>query len=219
MTASSDDLKGRFLAALRGSTVGWSDLWRLLVEHPWYQTQLHHCAAAVLRRRGAPRDWQDDLEQEAMLLLGSRMSRTPDLRVDRQRAERSFAAWMRAIIISDCRQALRKLDRQQRTTATDERPSNRAPPQLALEERIDVARAVDQLDEPDRTAVLYFSQGRTVPELAAAMNLRYWQAHHVLHRGLALGNSVGQILRQRLTAGQSVAAPLDAGRGNSRLPL
>jgi len=196
VTATSDDLKVRFTGAVLQKQ-HWAFIWQLLASHSWFRDQLEYWAKDVVRTRGAPLQWWEDVRQEAELLLGKRLAKRPDLGIDLERAEHSFAPWMQTIMIHDCQQGLRTVRARYQGHAAAGQVEDTVSPDEALDRRIDVAWAIDQLDEPERTAVILRGQQLTLEQLAKAMDVTYWESRTVLERGLKrlrflLGNSYGE---------------------------
>ncbi|MGH7193515.1 MAG: sigma factor, partial [Candidatus Saccharimonadales bacterium] len=88
--------------------------WRLFIEDPWYQQELHRAAGWLARRARLPHCQAEDLSQEAMLILRSRLTRKPDLRLNRALAADHFEAWLRRVIRRHCLDALRRSRLRQR---------------------------------------------------------------------------------------------------------
>ncbi len=118
------------------------------------------------------------------MLLGKYLSKQANLNIDLEKAEESFAPWMQTIIIHDCQQALRKVRKRYQERAGAGQVEDTVSPDEYPDRRIDVAWAIDQLDEPDRTAVILRGQQLTLEQLARAMDLSYWETRNVLERGL-----------------------------------
>jgi hypothetical protein len=110
MDRSVHELREQFYAALDrpGDQSGrWLEVWGLFANHPWYQEQLHRAAARVVIRSHVPRDWAEDIEQDAVFYFGQHLRRAVDLHIDRALAEERFAGWLATIIEHDCATALR----------------------------------------------------------------------------------------------------------------
>lgn len=185
--SSWKDLRDKFLGALlqqEDSERMWLEIWRLLVQHPWYQAELRCCAQRVLWRGRAPLAWQKEVEHDAMLVLARELRHAPDLGLDYARAEDEFAAWLGTIIRRDCQQALRRLRRVYR-------PGEALPEDLPeghdgnrREVWIDIQAAVNHLNDPARTVVALYSKGLSVRQIAAELELSYWPVYRALRRGL-----------------------------------
>lgn len=186
--SSWQDLRDRFLELVSiphdVAPNRWVEIWHVLVGHPWYREQLASVARNILRNSGASLQWQEDIEHDAILLLARRVRKTSDLGIDPARAEQHFAGWMRTIITRDCRDALRKLRRQ--SSPNIEMP-DRIPArdqQNLRESRVDLAVALNQLEEQDRKLLVLHSNGLTVLQVAVELGLTYWEAYGAFHRAL-----------------------------------
>ena len=199
------DLKGRFLRLVGGSAAEggpvWWRVWRLFVEHAWYQQLLDQCVSMVMTRRSAPPGWLDDVKQDAILLLARDLRRTTDLNVDHDRVEAHFEPWMRTITMRHCQQALRGMRRKAEWTADeaaaglfggDDRRHQAA--------RIDVQAALDRLRQPDRTVLSLLAEGWSGKEIAAELGITYPKMNYSLRRGI-------RRLRILLAAYQTTPAP------------
>lgn len=186
MDSSCEDLRVRFLAALASAEGEQGPdpkrVWRLLVEHPYYQDQVEACARRLVFRSGLAQSWLHDIPQEAMIFLARSLERAPDLGLDRQRAERHFPGWLRSIVFRDCLQALRSLRRQVATHATA--PHDRTSATANLDLCIDLSSSIKRLDEPDCSAIRLFLADCSVKEISEKLGLSYRQAGYALRRGL-----------------------------------
>jgi len=83
------------------------ELWILFATHSFAQQSL---IKAVQRyRRHVPSIEFDDLMQEVSLLFGQKVLRGKPLRLDRERAGRTFGAWWRKVVENSVREAGRRL--------------------------------------------------------------------------------------------------------------
>jgi len=187
-TSDWRDLKDKFLGALEGKPVegSWLDVWRLFLEHPWYQEQLDLCAQRVLRRAGCSRQLLGDVKQDAMLLLARKLRKTPDLHIDHQRAEEHFPGWMETIITRDCLEALRRIRRRQPLSSEAVSDDQFAGEDADIDSQIDFSLLLDQFPDPERTIVTLYAKGWNVTQIAAELGLDYGKARRLLRRGLAL---------------------------------
>lgn len=184
-SASWQDLRDSFLEAVEESGPGaWIPIWRLVIEHPWYQQELRTIAKRVLRSRGAPLEWHEDIEHDAMLLLARKLRKSPDLGVDRTLAQEHFAGWLATITANDCLDALRRFRRHSgRSLELPEyfvADESRAAEQVLAE----LSLALDQLDELRRTVLLLYAKGRMLREIAADLGLDYSKTRRLYHSGL-----------------------------------
>jgi hypothetical protein len=97
MGSSSEHFRTSFVRLIQTRPANWGTVWRLIVEHPWYQQQLHACAERLLRRFACRSQSVDDVKHEAMLLLARDVERTTDLGLNASEAGAHFVGWMRTI--------------------------------------------------------------------------------------------------------------------------
>ena len=95
MDSGANDLRAKYLEALQSLKASpqadAEEIWRLFAEHSWFQLQLRVCAQHALKMFGAPLDWCGDVEHDALLILASKLRRSPDLHIDPTLAESHFA--------------------------------------------------------------------------------------------------------------------------------
>ena len=179
------ELKEAYLARLKNPAASSpAELWRLFARDRWFQGQLEARARKALWARVGRLDWLDDVKHEALLILAKKLAKTPDLRVKLEIVDRTFPAWIGAILERACGEAIRQLRRIHRLqlgaldSIADERTEN-------LDERIDLWLALDQQPEPYRTVLLLSAQGRSIQEIADQLKLTYWETYARLHAGLS----------------------------------
>jgi RNA polymerase sigma factor (sigma-70 family) len=190
MDHEAHDLLTKFLKALgrvrkappSSRVIG--NLWRLFVEHSWYRAQLRICALHALYVRSAPRQWLEDVEHEAMLILARELRRRPDLNLNRAMASKTFPVWLRTVISRDCLQAIRKLRRQQRAWRELKEGDRRSDDRALRDERADVSMAMEKLARPLRAALSLYSKGYTFAEIGKRMGVSTATAQRIVHRGL-----------------------------------
>jgi RNA polymerase sigma factor (sigma-70 family) len=132
-----------------------------------------------------PRDWAEDIEQDAAFYFGQHLRRSVDLHIDRTLAEERFAGWLATIIEHDCTTALRhRLAAErglkplsQRYDVAEERPS--------VELQMDIRAAVKKLPAAQRCVVTLYWGGWSVVEIARRLGMSYGKANRLLHAGLA----------------------------------
>lgn len=189
-----EQLKQAFLARLQtqasGSTA--TDLWRLFAGDRWFQQQLEVRGRRALMRVGRV-DWLGDVTHEALLCFARQLSKTPDLRVNLNLVDKTFPAWIGAIVDRACGDAIRWLARLHRLG--DEALEKCASPwnKLAVDARIDVSLAIDAQSEPYRTLLVLTAKGHSIQEMADELDLSYWETYRRLHAGIAQ-------VRRRLTS-------------------
>lgn len=183
--SSWQDLRDRFLDSVgENRPGGWLSTWRLIVEHPWYRQELKLIAARVLRSRGAPLDWREDLEHDCMLLLARKLQQMPDLGVNRELAQKHFAGWLARIITNQCLDVLRR-HRQQFALGRGLPEPVAARPSRAVQEMLtDLSVALDKLDELRRTVLLLYAKGFPLRRIAADLGLDYSKACRLYRSGL-----------------------------------
>lgn len=188
--ATWQDLLQRYLAALEHPSP-WPDLWRLFLDHAWYQEQLRAAARRAVYRRRLPPHWHDDVQQEAMLLLARSLRAAADLHLDRARVSTHFPGWLTTIIARHCQEALRKICRQQQhTQPLGERdfPSEYPSPGQGGDEAataLDFQRALEQLPPEQRTIVSLHAQGLSTPRVAEQQGLSYCLTRRRLRSAIA----------------------------------
>ena len=161
----------------------WQEVWRLLVEHPWYQVELHQTAKRLVWRAQAPFDWAEDIEHEALLYLAKNLQHAPDLHVDRKLSEAHFSGWLATIIEHDCAQALRvRLSHCDSMTQLSEHPDLKSVASIEL--LIDLKMAISNLPPRIRTVVELYGHGWSLREIAADLDISYWQAYRTLRTAL-----------------------------------
>jgi RNA polymerase sigma factor (sigma-70 family) len=180
------DLKERFISATDSANNqrDWLDVWRLFVEHPWYQEQLQLCAQRVLRRSFGPLEWLEDLKQDAMMLLARKLRGTPDMNANRELLEEHFPGWLGTIIRRDCQETLRQMRRRQPIGSEAVHEDRIAGRCEDLEARIDFSLLLDQLPDPERTIVMLYGKGWELQEMANELGLSYWKTRRLLHQGV-----------------------------------
>ncbi len=189
MTPSSwQDLRDRFLDKCykedATGTSRWLEIWHLLSQHLWFRENLAATARSVLRRSGCPGEWQQDIEQEASVLLARRLRRMPCLGIDPVQAEQHFAGWMGTIINRDCRDALRRLSRGSRLILPLPEHVLTSEPRVQKEACIDLATALDRLDKQEKYVLVMYSKGFTLQQIADELDQKFWATYRVYHRGL-----------------------------------
>ncbi len=176
------DLRRKFLRTIRheGDAPNYRRRWAMFVDHPWYQRELRRIAAYLVRRDARLAAWEEDIAQDAMLLLARKLERLPDLNYDFRRTERSFPGWLGTIITNDCRQAARRL-RRACLVNSDLTPLLIAPDaQARSDARLDVLAAIEDLQEPFRTVVALHMQSVPVEEIARSISTSRTNAYRLL---------------------------------------
>ena len=182
-----EGLKRAFLARLLDATslASAKELWRLFADDPWFRDLLDRRARRTLAVRHLRLAWLGDLKHEALLALARRLAKTPDMRVDLERVDETFPAWIGVIVERACGDAihwLTELDRLHRVMLEDVA----APPERqSLDAVIDMELAIGEQPEPERTMLHLKSMGCSVPEIAERLEMTYWEAYRRLHAAAA----------------------------------
>ena len=183
--SSWQDLRDSFLRFLEeGQPRGWLSTWRLIVEHPWYRQQLKLIAARVLRSRGAPLDWREDLEHDCILLLAQKLQKKPDLGVDPDLVQTHFAGWLATIITNHCLDVLRRQARYIGLRRELPEQLTAGPRRATQEAFADLSVAMDRLDDQRRTVLLLYAKGLSLTRIAADLGLDYSKTCRLFRSGL-----------------------------------
>lgn len=190
MDRSPQELRDEFFSILdEGATASpdqWHRVWRLFIEHPWYQEELQQAARRVVRQARASAQWAEDIEQDAMLLLGQHLRHAVDLHVNRALAQEHFAGWLGRIITRDCSKALRAMRRAQRRAGHQQATVESAPARsLPMDEIIDLSLAISKLSADCRRVLFLRLRGWGIAEISRRLRMSQTQVHRVLQRGLA----------------------------------
>jgi RNA polymerase sigma factor (sigma-70 family) len=189
MDRSLEDLRDRFFGVLDQTVAEgkplWHDVWRLFIEHPWYQAELHRAAVRTLRHARLHHQWIDDVTQQAMILLARDLRRSADLHLDRAAAEEHFAGWLGTIIRRHCQQAARSMRRAPR------RAGFQLPAVLAAASRqfptdliLDLALAIRKLPAESRRALVLRLGGYRISEISHRLHTSQAAVQRALARGL-----------------------------------
>jgi len=181
------DLLERFLDLVRSGDDRpelWLEIWTLFVDDSWFQETLTTAARRALRNCSRPSGWLEDVEQDAIMILGNKLQQSPDLHVDLRRVDEKFPAWISTIVHNACRQSvrhLRILQRERLVLREEEAHSSRAD-QLGL--HLDVWRAIDALHEPDRTIVQLYMADWNFRRIAHALEMEYFVVYRIWRQAL-----------------------------------
>jgi RNA polymerase sigma factor (sigma-70 family) len=187
----ADHLLKKYLQALKhlkrtptgGATkAGSKKLWRLFVEHPWFGRELPNCARHALKVSSAPAQWLDDVQQDAVMLLGKTLRRRPDLHMRPPITAGAFAGLLRTIISHDCQRSIRKMRRMHLPTAELQEEDSMEDLRPMREVFIDVSMAMKQLPILERRVLMLYSYGYKTVEIAAELGLSVATAHRIKHR-------------------------------------
>ena len=157
-------------------------MWRLIVEHPWYQAQLKRISHRVVRGSSGVVS-TEDIQQEAILLLARSCQRRPDLRIRADQTPEQFSRCMRTIILHDCRQALRRLRRGPDEVPLDEiclAVETRVPIDMA----IDLDERLDKLSGKQQWVVRQYLHGRSLAEISEILGVGTTTVHRTLQSAI-----------------------------------
>jgi RNA polymerase sigma factor (sigma-70 family) len=187
---SPDELREQFFAALDrpgDRSNRWLEIWRIFVEHPWYQAELRACARRLVQRTRAPPDYAEDIEHDAMLLFARELQNLPDLHVDRAAAVHHFSGWLATIIKRDCQRAMRRTGRSQRRVTIDEALVESAPARpVTTDEMIDLAAAFEKLPHEHRSVMLMRLHGLRIIDIAERLKTSKSRIGRIVQEGLSL---------------------------------
>ncbi len=126
--------------------------------------------------------WTEDVKQDVLVRLANKLRRIPDLRMDRTRAEVHFAGWLNTIILRDCRMAVRQLRRLHCRTFPLQEDRAGDDPSTALDARIDLNQALNELDDAESSVILLYAQGYTIREIALALDYSTSKTYRIVQR-------------------------------------
>lgn len=182
-----EPLKQAFLARLQTSTTPSSamEIWRLFADDRWFQALLETRARRALFLRGARLAWLGDVKHEALLSLARQLAKTPDLRVDLQRVDETFPAWIGMIVERSCGEAIHWLTRLDRLhhALVESIPDPRA--EQSFEALFDIDWAIGEQPQPERTMLYLKAGGCSIAEIAARLEMTYWEVYRRLKAATA----------------------------------
>lgn len=158
--------------------------WLVWLEDPWCQAEVRTRTRRALVRSRLPLEWQGEIENQALLILVKTFVRRAERHVREQLEDARLSAWLAVVIERACLQALRRLRRLYRAElqlSSIDVPCGRC---ASRDLRIDLAVAVDQLQEPSRSVVLLREKGYSLSETAELLGLSYKQTYYALAKGL-----------------------------------
>lgn len=190
MDRSVHELRDAFFRLLdRGESAAsplWHEVWKLFLEHPWYQAELHEATKRLVGRGQAPADMAEDIEHDALILLSQHLRRAAHLHVNRELAEDHFTGWLARIVARDCSKALRAIRRAQRRAGSQQvAVEDIATRDLPMDEIIDLSLAISKLPDEWRRVLLLRLRGCGIAEIARRLRLSQTQVHRALQRGLS----------------------------------
>ena len=191
------------------------EIWRLFADDCWFQGLLEARARRALALRGARLAWLGDVMHEALLLLARRLAaKTPDLRVGRQRVDETFPAWIGTIVERSCGEAIQwltRLDRLHRDLL-ESIPDSRA--EQSFDALFDIDWAIGEQQEPERTMLHLKAGGCSIAEIAAQLDMTYWEVYRRLKAATArLQRQLGE--RRRLENGSLVRPAFPASSSST----
>lgn len=133
-------------------------VWHLLLDDKWFRDELTHRAAITLRAMKLPVDWQEDVAQDALLILLREIGHTTNLHFDARRIDK-FDAWLGTILSHACHEAART-PRQRRQRMAQLYPAQLADKGAESNLQLDELRnAIADLQEPARSVLELFREG------------------------------------------------------------
>lgn len=160
--------------------------WRQVVNHPSYCDQLQGIASDLVRKYRLPKDWQGDIEQEAILILHRSIQRRATLGFDRGKCNGRELAWLRVVIRSHCLQAVRRLRSRQRRYRTLDLQAWQLPARCAPDLQHALWSAIETLPPAAQRLTRAYLEGGTVQAAADALGLSWSTARRALKRYLRL---------------------------------
>lgn len=183
------DLQVKFISSLvRLSASTWFSLWRLFLDDAWFRAELAKHARSVLRIRGLPLEWHEDVQQEAMLLLANKLRKLPSLGLDQDGLYQKFPHSIGVIIRNECRQATKRLRRLYRSGSRlphDTGFPSTLPLSATDGQWLEVSLAIDELGDRERSVLRLCQLGCPIQEVADRLGLTYWEAYRAYGRGIA----------------------------------
>lgn len=184
LVASPENLHHHFLQAVSQTKPSQeaSNVWRIIVGHPWYQAQLTKISRRVTRGRSRF-ICAEYVQQEAMLILARSLKAHPHLKFDWNESSEQFSRWMRRIIFRDCLQALRRIKRGRQDVSLTKMHV------LELCHQTDVdsllLESLDCLDSEERFIIDQYVLGHTLKETAELLDVSISTVHRRLQSAIA----------------------------------
>jgi RNA polymerase sigma factor (sigma-70 family) len=185
--AACEDLRIRFVQAAFAHPADawtWWRVWRLLVDDPWYQSQLEARACWVVVASGSSLQWVEDVTQDAILILARNLRRTPHLGADPLRVNEHFTAWMRGMMTRHCSEALRRIHRLHLRDVPSACHEIIVDHRQFVEERIDLSLAVDTLPDFQRAVVSLRLKGLSAIDIADALQIHPKRVTRACHQAV-----------------------------------
>lgn len=143
----------------------WSDVWKALCNDEWFGNTLDRSARSVLRKKGRPVSWRDDIKQQAMIEIARQLMKSPSLGYQSDRG--NLRSFLSVVIFRSCQKACRQFRSGNVTFVSpdplDEPCVDSAP---ELENQLDLHHCVDRLEEPFRTTAAQLLAGLTIEQMA-----------------------------------------------------
>jgi len=155
---ASTDWEDRFNEFVRNSPHDTCGIWALIVECMGDDDSLSHTFNSVLKARGAPRVWCQDLRQDLALCLIQRIRGRPTLNLDHRRTGIPPVVWFYGVIDKLCSEVLRAKRR-------------REPPLISLDGRLADDDDPDWNESPSREPFEAARHAQRVRQLAVDMAL------------------------------------------------
>lgn len=146
------------------------ETWRLLAANKVYLSELRLAAGRLLRNYRLPRDRQDDVVQEALVVLHQRLRHCANLDFDPRYGQEHLLPWLRAVVRLHCLHALRRT-RGRKGSAWKIDAQSVACYRSDTAWRLEFADAVQTLDEPLREVLIAFGQHGTLEEVGRQLGI------------------------------------------------
>jgi hypothetical protein len=162
----------------------------LFFADPWFLELIARRARQAVAAHAVPEDCLKDLEQEISLVFVERVSRTPDLHVDRELVEGHFGGWVWTIIDRSCIKAIQRLHR---LYGFEKNVMHEvaASPKWDLDKAADVRMLVQELPPLSQAILSLFDEGYNLKDIAEIVGEEYWKVCELYRKAVAY-------LRQRL---------------------
>jgi RNA polymerase sigma factor (sigma-70 family) len=167
---SPDDLQRRYLAAL-DSGATWFEIWRLLLGDDWFLAELKKHAESVVYASGHSPQLADDVQQEVIVNLSTRLKKSVYFGLDPAATIEKFANWIGTLLLNECRDALRRLH------LGHEAPSPEGSVEVTsvkLQDQVQALRvAIDELPPLQSAVLRLFLAGHSLRSIAKQLKLHY----------------------------------------------
>lgn len=171
-------------------------VWVLFIEHLWFQVELERAVRRVLWRAGEYDRWASDIEQEAVMILGKKLTRKADLGVNRAKAARQFSGWFARIIHRTCRDAARGMRRRERLAGVNKAWIDVAQPiGTPIDDLLDLTQMIERLPKKCRSVVKLHLRGRTLGEIGRALGVSRSHAHRMFRDAIFILRNIARAMK------------------------